>query len=40
MENSVYIAQLVNVYDEDLVDVAVGFRRDETAIKIARRTDI
>lgn len=36
LSNSIYIAQLVNVYDEDLVDIAIGFRRDETAIQIAR----
>ena len=34
--NSVYILQMVNVYDEDRVDLAVGFRRDEDAMKIAR----
>lgn len=33
--NAVYIAQFVNVYDNDLVDIAIGFRRDETAIQIA-----
>ena len=27
---------MVNVYDEDRVDLAVGFRRDEDAMKIAR----
>lgn len=34
--NSIYILQMVNVYDKDLVDLAVGFRRDEDAMKIAR----
>ena len=27
---------MVNVYDQDRVDLAVGFRRDEHAMKIAR----
>ena len=28
MSTSIYILQIVNVYDKDLVDLAVGFRRD------------
>ena len=38
--NSIYILQLVNVYDKDLVDLAVGFRRDEDAAKIAREVEM
>jgi hypothetical protein len=34
--NSVYIAQVVNMYDGDLVDMAIGFRRDEVAVHIVR----
>ena len=39
-ENSIYIVQLVNVYDNDLVDLAIGFRRDEHATKIVREATI
>ena len=38
--NSVYILQMVNVYDDDLVDLAVGFRWDEHAMKIAREVTV
>ena len=34
--HSIYILQMINVYDKDLVDLIVGFRRDEDAMKIAR----